>query len=234
MSYEEIEKLLLTFNVHCEQIVVDYLNGPCEKMGISEYSIGLIESGVFDKIISNKDTETLATAYIEIIHSKLIGKMSFEEWIGMMFDRYDFLVKLKSYKIKYDLLHADTSKIGINQILLDMFNRVADGLEFEEFLHKFYTNNDYSVTRTPKTGDQGADLVLAKNGEVTVVQAKFYNSPVGNGAVQEVVAAKGFYNADRAIVVTNNVFTKSAMDLALANNVSLIDGNTLINMIQVM
>ena len=38
-------------------------------------------------------------------------------------------------------------------------------------------------------GDQGADLILKTPGIIYVVQAKFYGKPVGNKAVQEVVAA---------------------------------------------
>lgn len=70
----------------------------------------------------------------------------------------------------------------------------------------------------------GADVVAYKDNEKYVIQVKFYNNPVGNKAVQEVVGAIGMYTADKGIVVTNSTFTPSAVELAQANNVELVDG----------
>lgn len=69
----------------------------------------------------------------------------------------------------------------------------------------------------------GADVVAYKDNEKYVIQVKFYNNPVGNKAVQEVVGAIGMYKADKGIVVTNSTFTPSAVELANANNVELVD-----------
>ncbi len=44
---------------------------------------------------------------------------------------------------------------------------------------------------------------------------------VGIAAVQEVVGSIAYYKADRAMVVTNSNFTKSARDLAKRNEVEL-------------
>lgn len=71
----------------------------------------------------------------------------------------------------------------------------------------------------------GADIIATKNNKKYVIQAKFYNSPVGNYAVQEVLGAIGMYKADKGIVITNNTFTKSARELAEANDIELVDGD---------
>jgi restriction system protein len=84
-----------------------------------------------------------------------------------------------------------------------------------------------SVMATPATGDQGADLIVKRNGRTIAIQAKGYQWPVGNGAVQEIVAALRFYNVDEGWVVTNSTFTASARSLARANNIRLIDGSDL-------
>lgn len=70
----------------------------------------------------------------------------------------------------------------------------------------------------------GADVIAYKDNIKYVIQAKFYSSPVGNKAVQEVVASIGMYKADEGIVVTNSTFTSSALELAQANNIELVDG----------
>ena len=72
---------------------------------------------------------------------------------------------------------------------------------------------------TSRTGDQGADVIAEKNGKKIIVQCKLYSKPVGNKAVQEVFAAKQFYNGDLGIVITNNDYTKSARQLANSTNI---------------
>lgn len=101
------------------------------------------------------------------------------------------------------------------------------GEEFEECLKVLFERKGYKVEKTPLSNDYGADLVCRDKYETVVVQAKRYDAHVGNSAVQEIVAARDYYEADRCIVVTNSYFTKNAVALALANEVELWDRDTL-------
>ena len=103
------------------------------------------------------------------------------------------------------------------------------GRTFEEYLQAVFIKKGYKVELTKASKDQGADLVISQKGTRTVIQAKRYKSRVGNHAIQEIVASKPFYHADRAMVVTNSFFTKSAKELAKANQVELWDRNKLIS-----
>lgn len=85
---------------------------------------------------------------------------------------------------------------------------------------------------TSKSGDQGADVIIEKDNIKYAIQVKYYNNPVGNKAIQEVVAAKSFYKTDKAMVVTNSTFTPQAITLANANDVLLVDGNKLDELIK--
>lgn len=99
------------------------------------------------------------------------------------------------------------------------------GIEFENYLAGLLKSNGFTdISGTPKTGDQGADLIAKKNGKTIIIQAKRYDSAVGNKAVQEVVGAIRYYHGDEGWVITNSTFTKSARELAHINNVRLIDG----------
>lgn len=99
------------------------------------------------------------------------------------------------------------------------------GVDFENNLADLLKQNGFdSVTGTPKTGDQGADLIAKRNGKTIIIQAKRYAGTVGNKAVQEVIAAINFYNGDEGWVVTNSSFTKSARELANKSRIKLIDG----------
>lgn len=58
-------------------------------------------------------------------------------------------------------------------------------------------------------------------GEKRLLFGKTLERNVGIAAVQEVVGSIAYYKADRAMVVTNSNFTKSARDLAKRNEVEL-------------
>ncbi|MCD8203135.1 MAG: restriction endonuclease, partial [Prevotella sp.] len=124
---------------------------------------------------------------------------------------------IKKQRHKKKTLH-----LSMNQI------DALTGIQFENLLEVYFKKLGYKVKTTKVTSDYGADLILTRNGKTTVVQAKRYKNKVGLKAIQEVVASKAVYNAESAIVVTNNYFTSSAWELAKANHVYLIDRNKLI------
>ena len=86
----------------------------------------------------------------------------------------------------------------------------------------------YLVETTPSSNDFGADLIVEKDGIKYCVQAKFRsNSMVSLTAVQEVIGAIKYYQADKGIVITNGIFTTAAKKLAKSNDVILINGSDL-------
>jgi HJR/Mrr/RecB family endonuclease len=125
----------------------------------------------------------------------------------------------------YRVGYASTAKVTTHTLAeIDEM----DGFKFEKYIKGVFESLGYSVHHTPLSGDQGADLILtSKEGIKTAVQVKRYSSKVSNGAVQEVVAAKGFHKCTECMVITNNFFTDSAKQLANANGVDLIDKNEL-------
>ncbi|WP_422851237.1 restriction endonuclease [Bacillus nitratireducens] len=105
-----------------------------------------------------------------------------------------------------------------------------NGLQFEEYLSSLYQSLGYNTEVTKGSGDFGADLILENNDEKIIVQAKRYKNKVSIQSVQEITAAKRYYNANHAWVVTNSYFTKPARELATANDVLLIDRDLLIKL----
>jgi hypothetical protein len=96
------------------------------------------------------------------------------------------------------------------------------GAMFEQRLAVLFRGLGYSAEIVGSSaGDYGGDLIVAKDGTNTVVQAKCWKKNVGVKAVQEVVGARGYYGADTAMVVTNARFTKQAQELARKNKVKL-------------
>ncbi len=104
------------------------------------------------------------------------------------------------------------------------------GTELEERLAHTFRAGGWRVSLTPASGDFGADLVLEGDRRV-VVQAKRHQEHVGVEAVQQAAAARSHYDADDALVVTNNYFTPAAVELAGSNDVVLWDRPVLIDLL---
>ena len=97
------------------------------------------------------------------------------------------------------------------------------GKQFEKYMESRFDAMGFTVERIGQQFDYGADLLLHKNGKITAVQVKRYKKAVGPEAIQQVVAAKAYYNASFAAVVTNSTYTKAARELAAVNNIVLWD-----------
>ena len=118
---------------------------------------------------------------------------------------------------------------SLQQMLRNKLSQIDEmsGYDFELFLKTLFSIDGFSVKITKRSGDQGADLIMSKGGIKTIVQAKCHKQKIGNKAIQEATAAIRYYKCDKAMVVTNSVFTKSAIDLADANFIELVDKNKL-------
>ena len=102
--------------------------------------------------------------------------------------------------------------------------------EFENYAAWLLSGMGYKKCNvTVKSNDYGADVICRHNGKKVVVQVKRYRGKVGIAAVQQVVAAKAYYKAEEAVIFTNSYLTPSAVNLAKANNVKIIDREKLVN-----
>lgn len=142
------------------------------------------------------------------------GKLSSKApyWVKMLYN-HDLQISFVEYHNKRKTSYKNT--------VVD-FNTMT-GIDFENYLSEILKQHEFNVSGTPVTGDQGADLIATKNNKIYVIQAKRYSGAVGNKAIQEVVAAKSFYNGDIAAVATNSTFTSAAKTLARKNKVILVD-----------
>lgn len=132
----------------------------------------------------------------------------------------DIQLEIKNNEIK-NMLRTKQIKRKKKYTLDDI--DLMSGTEFEEFVSTLFRQMGYNTKITQTTGDQGIDVIAVKNGVKLGIQAKCYTNTVGNSAVQEAVAGKGYYSCDKVMVITNNYFTSSAASLAQSNNVVLWD-----------
>jgi restriction system protein len=104
----------------------------------------------------------------------------------------------------------------------EQFDPSLSPIEYERFCADKFTAAGWKARLTKASGDQGADIMCEANGRRLVVQCKLYSTPVGNAAVQEVIAAREFEFADAAIVVSNAAYTPAARKLAAVAGVHLL------------
>ena len=94
--------------------------------------------------------------------------------------------------------------------------------DFERYCASVLRESKWDARVTPPGGDQGVDIVADKRGLRIVVQCKKYSKPVGNRAVQEIVAGIAHRDAQRGVVVATGGYTSAARRLAASNAVLLL------------
>jgi restriction system protein len=104
--------------------------------------------------------------------------------------------------------------------------------EFEEMLAAAFRQEGYSVKVTgDSSADGGVDLLLRRDAEVTLVQAKHWRKDVGVATVRELFGVMAAEKAARGIVVTSGYFSADAMAFAADLPIELIDGDRLLQRI---
>lgn len=97
-----------------------------------------------------------------------------------------------------------------------------DGLAFEQYVAKLLKSQGYTKVVLTERYDLGVDIIAVRDGIRWGVQVKRYSTMVGAEAVRQVVTALRTYHCQRAMVVTNNTFSRPATILAATNNCVLI------------
>jgi len=105
---------------------------------------------------------------------------------------------------------------------------------FEELVGEYYRQQGYWVERRggPRP-DGGVDLEVYKDGELVLVQCKHWKAwKVGVKQIRELRGVMAHEGAQCGVLVCSGDFTQEAQDYARQNNVELVDGNRLSEMIR--
>lgn len=100
--------------------------------------------------------------------------------------------------------------------------RSLSGIAFERELGKQFSLMGYDVTYTPGTADGGVDLILKKDGRVTVVQCKAHKRSIPIGVVRELSASLVDFAADEAIIACFEGMTEPAADYARRKGIAVL------------
>ena len=122
------------------------------------------------------------------------------------------------------LLDAQT---GIESI------RAMSWQDFELLVGEAFRRQGYSVEeRGGNAPDGGVDLVLRRDGKMTLVQCKRWREiQVGVQPVRELFGVMHAVKADAAIFVSSGRFTSDAVDFARGQPIRLVDGDGLADLV---
>lgn len=108
-----------------------------------------------------------------------------------------------------------------------------EGEEFEKYCVELLEKQGYEeVSQTNASHDYGIDILADKDGISYAVQCKCYSNPVGIKAIQEAYAGKEYYDCMIGVVMTNQYFTRPAVEFAQKLHVLMWDGDVLSEMIR--
>lgn len=97
-----------------------------------------------------------------------------------------------------------------------------DPIQFEHFCVGLLNSSGWTARVTQASGDQGIDIIALHGKVKAVFQCKKYSQPVGNAAVQEIIAGKAFEQAHVGALISNATFTASAKQLAFSTGIYLL------------
>ncbi|MCL6272215.1 restriction endonuclease [Sansalvadorimonas sp. 2012CJ34-2] len=125
------------------------------------------------------------------------------------------------------------------QLFIDQKNindvRRLSWQEFEQYIGEFYRNQGYQVEEKGQGGsDGGIDLIAKKEGNTLLVQCKHWQSrKVGVSVVRELFGVVTAEKAAGGVLITTGSFTQDAQQFAHRQNIRLIDGEALSEMIPI-
>ena len=97
------------------------------------------------------------------------------------------------------------------------------GLEFETYVAHMLRIKGYKKVRLTEKYDLGVDIIATRDGVTWGIQVKRYSGLVKADAVRQVVTALRKYDCDKAMVITNSIYSKTAQELARCNGCVLVD-----------
>lgn len=110
---------------------------------------------------------------------------------------------------------------------------LMEGRDFEFFCADLLQKRGFlDVEVTKGSGDNGVDILAEKDGVSYAIQCKRYDEPVGVKAVQEAYAGRDYYDKMVGVVMSNQYFTKNAVEMARKLKILLWDRGYLEEMLE--
>lgn len=105
--------------------------------------------------------------------------------------------------------------------------------DFENLIGRMLLSLGYEIKHIPRGENIGIDLVASNKRERIAIQIKKYRSRKINSAmIYHTFGAKAYYDCSRAVIVTLNILTPDASEVANKLNVEIWENDTLLKMLE--
>jgi len=195
----------------------------------------------FEAIIE-KNFKVVAGAYRKSVTSNAFGKKNYDKFLPQLQEYLednskivDRLDREFGVEVTFDEGALDKyiaiieTKIKESDSRFD-YSDEMDPYDYEHLCAEEFKKNKWDAEATQGSSDQGVDVIAKKDTRTLVAQCKRFMKPVGNKAVQEIVAGMKYYEATEGVVIAPNGYTNSAKNLAEANNIKLIHHSEISNL----
>jgi HJR/Mrr/RecB family endonuclease len=200
--------------------------------------------------VINQQINTLINQHIKVLSLKYKQTVVYDDYGNIFYDKWAlevayFITHVLAKQIEIrklleteDLINGYPSRSDIEKRIMDivqLYEQQTDAvhpknrdvellspIEFEHYCSDILKKNGWQARVTQASGDQGVDIIAKYDNVNVAFQCKKYSSPIGNKAVQEIIAGKKFVQADIAAVVSNSRYTSSAKQLANVTGVHLL------------
>jgi HJR/Mrr/RecB family endonuclease len=187
------------------------------------------------KIISSEHPETIedyTDAFLKHFdeYDRIILQLFKKLLEEKKFDIYDLNSVIKKRK-KYMKINGFENELYKKEDHKLINIEEMSAAEFENFLIDLFILMEYNVDKTKINREKGADFIIEKIGEKTIVQSKSFLDFVKEKDIEDILKAKEDYYCDNAMIIASSFFTKNAMELAIKHNIKTWDGNKIKEMI---
>ena len=183
--------------------------------------------------ILNKNSDKILSAYRDLVSEDAFGEKNYKQFkkelTQFIYKKSQTHKELMAQDLIYDFTEDQFDSV-IN-VIEGFIAQEEDAMEFdadmspydyEVFCANEFNRNGWNSKSTKGSSDQGVDVIAKRKNQILVAQCKKFAKPVGNKAVQEVVAGMSYYKANIGVVIATNGYTRSAKALASANDIKLI------------
>lgn len=164
----------------------------------------------------------------------ILSKLTLLQWFFLIFSVIGFIIIRKIHLKNIRLKEVEERRLELEkQGKLDKLMEL-DGFEFENYICNLFKELGFDAELTRSTGDGGKDLFIYKENFFAIAECKRFGqkNKVGRPMVQKLHSAILDCNANKGFLITTSEFTKPAKDYVLDKPITLIDGNSLIEIIR--
>ena len=187
----------------------------------------------FEAIIE-KNFKVVAGAYRKSVTSNAFGKKNYDKFLPQLQEYFEDNSKIVDRLDREFGVEVEFNEGGLDKYIAIIETKIKesdsrfdysdemDPYDYEHLCAEEFKKNKWDAEATQGSSDQGVDVIAKKDTRTLVAQCKRFMKPVGNKAVQEIVAGMKYYEATEGVVIAPNGYTNSAKNLAEANNIKLI------------